>query len=86
MSIKKYKVDIENYEIDYENNLKNNISNSNNSTDKIFINTLKKIDDTFNLHKEIYSKNFSKQYFNSIIGCVLDKLNTDKEIIFIFKV
>ncbi len=83
MSIKKYKIDIENYDIDYENDLKNNINNLNDYTDKIFINTLKKIDETFNLHKEIYSKNFSKQYFNSVIGNVIDKLNSDKEIIFI---
>lgn len=83
MSIKKYKVDIENYDINYENNVKNNVYNINDLSNKIFIDTLKKIDDTYNLHKDIFEKNYYKQYFYSIIGCCIDKLNIDKEIIFI---
>ena len=83
MSIKKNRVDIENYEIEYENNFKNNINNYENSNDRTFIQTLKKIDETYNLHQEIFTKNYLKFYLYSIIGTVTDKLNTEKEIIFI---
>jgi len=79
--IKPSYVDLENIEIDYsDNEIINNKKNINES--KLLENIFKNINEIYSEHINISSGNI-KLYLYSIIGMLMDKLNTEQEIIFI---
>jgi hypothetical protein len=78
-------VDLENIELNYSNE-KNKIKKEKINDNKILINTLKSINNLYNLHIEIDKTKDKKYYLYSIIGTVLDKLNRKNLQLFIQKI
>lgn len=81
MSHKNKKVSIENYKFDYPEENKINIINNNNN---LFEEILDKININIRLHSQIVNHNNSnKNYIKSVIGCVLDLMNLNDELLFL---
>ena len=83
--IKTEYVDLENIELNYSDE-KNKLKKEKNNDSKILVNTLKNINNLYNLHTEIDKTKNEKYYLYSIIGTVLDKLNRKNLKLFIQKI
>ena len=86
MSIKKRSIDIEDYNIEYNNNISNDVnvySNKKIDEDALLMNIFTHIQNLFNLHDKIYENKYKKYYTYAIIGTIFDKLKYDEQNIFI---
>ena len=80
MSNKNTKVSINKYKFEYPEEEKINLINNNNY---IFDNILEKIDINIRIHSKIANNNNNKNYIKSVIGCVLDSLDSNNEPVFL---
>ena len=81
MSNKPRSVSLENYDYDYPEEKKLNIFSKNKN---IYDDTIKNIENKINIHKKLVKDNIkNKKFIEAVIGCVLDKLNSKNEYLFL---